>query len=707
MKIQINRKNIRGAAFATLALAALALLPGCANEENTTGKGQGKLSFTLGGITEGESETVTRAQAAPETVTQDLGGDLVITYTLTPDATSKTKATSTMTPGNNYKLVVLDASNNIVGSVDGVAGTQTPEIPVTVGDSYTVVAYSYNASDALILPDPGAAGSAAGTIPAGAGIDLLYFKTSVTGASGTTLVPINFSHKYSQVKVVVDASSLAPNVTDASGFTLDPSYPTTLDLPTGAVAKSGTTSTPVAINFGTLNAQTVTSFAATLFSNGETPLTLAVGSLTIGGTTYTNKTVTFTRPLAAGNSYTLTVNVHTLIPLSITLAQSQKYFLASMYDQDYLPYAAPTSAATTATSPADGGNEPYVIDYQGSITTSGITVQIPVTATADGTLPPYSTTITVPSSLIQGGGSPVDLNLSWASQAYTSSTKYITATIKAVGSTLNAIKLDVNAGIGNDYLGVLLGQFSYPYNNAGNTTTYSVRGIAGIPDRMFGVADNTGNTTTHRMLYLPAVSEGGSIWLNNNLGADYANTNKASFNPAQQATSQSDYLACGSLFQWGRKPDGHELINRASGSGSTAVNGTTSTNADNPAHALFIKVTLTPFDWRANQDGTLWATEASANNPCPAGFKLPSSGQLTGLFSVITEIASAASCALKLPAAGLRSLAGTVSFQGSYGYYWSNSPNGTNASQRNFATGGTGVGLSNRAYGYSVRCIKN
>ncbi len=412
MKIHINRKNIRGAAFVALALAALALLPGCANDENTPATGQGTLSVILGGITEGESETVTRAQAGPETVTQQLGDGLVMAYTLTPDAKSKTKATSAMTIGNKYKLVVLDGANNIVGSVDGVAGTQTPTIQVADG-TYTVVAYSYN-DNSSTLPDPGSVGAAAGSITAPAGTDLLYSSQSVTvGGSESKVVPVTFSRKASQVKVVVDASSLAENVTAASGFTLAPSYATTLDLPTGTVAKSGT-STPVAISFATLGTEAVTGDSTALFSNGETPLTLAIGSLTIGGITYTNKSVTFTRALAAGNSYTLTVNAHTRIPNTIELAQSQKYPVASIYDQDYVPFTTPTAAATTATAMGDGTNEAYTIDFQGSITTAGITVQIPVTATASDNLPAYSTTITVPSSLTQDGISQ-NLNLSWAS----------------------------------------------------------------------------------------------------------------------------------------------------------------------------------------------------------------------------------------------------------------------------------------------------
>ena len=409
-------------------------------------------------------------------------------------------------------------------------------------------------------------------------------------------------------------------------------------------------------------------------------------------------------------SLTRTVVAPITIPATITLAQDRVYMIASVYDQDYLPYTAPTGPATTTTPvAAGGGNEAVTVNVQGTITTAGVAVKIPVTATGSGTLPAYSTTITIPASMTEDGISR-DLTLSWAAQAYTSGTKSINATISAVGGTLNAKKLDINAGIGNDALGVLLGQFTYPYNNAGNTTTYSVRDIAGIPDKMFGLPDNNSNSTTHMMLYLPTVAEDGKIWLNNNLGAHYANINHASFNPAQQATSATDYLAYGSLIQWGRKPDGHELITYTNATTGTAANGTTGTLNNTPTHASFITSSSSPYDWRSSQSNTLWAKEASANNPCPVGFRVPTNAELTTLVtsSSIINSATAASSAMKFTVPGSRnSNDGTLYTVGDYGNYWSSTVSGTDASRRNFGSGGTFTGSYYRATGYSVRCLKD
>ena len=408
-------------------------------------------------------------------------------------------------------------------------------------------------------------------------------------------------------------------------------------------------------------------------------------------------------------SLTRTVVAPITIPATITLAQDRVYMIASVYDQDYLPYTAPSGPATINTQAANGSNEATTVNVQGSITTTGVNVKIPVTATGSNTLPAYSTTITIPSSMTEGGISR-DLTLSWAAQAYTSGTTSINATIAAVGGTLNAKKLDINAGVGNDALGVLMGQFTYPYNNAGNTTAYSVRDIAGIPDKMFGLPDNNSNSTTHMMLYLPTVAEDGKIWLNNNLGAHYANINHASFNPAQQATSATDYLAYGSLFQWGRKGDGHELINYTNATTGTAANGTTGTLNNTPTHASFITSSSSPYDWRSSQSNTLWATEASANNPCPVGFRVPTNAELTTLVtsSSIINSATAAISAMKFTVPGYRDYSnGTLGNVGNEGLCWSSTVSSTYASNRRFYSGGTGTYSNLRAAGFTVRCLKD
>jgi uncharacterized protein (TIGR02145 family) len=404
-----------------------------------------------------------------------------------------------------------------------------------------------------------------------------------------------------------------------------------------------------------------------------------------------------------------------IIPSTITLAQNQRHFIASVNDNDYLPYSPPTAAASTVALGADGTTE-TLVDVQGTLTTTGITVRIPVTVTgAGGTLPTFSQTINVPANLTEDGIAR-NVTLSWASQSLTTSNTFINATIQSVGGTLNVKKLDINTGIGNDYLGILLSQFTYPYNNAGATTTYQVRALPGIPDRMFGLADNGGAGTEnrHRFLYLPMQAEDGRVWLNNNLGANYSNLNHSSFNPAAQATSATDFNSYGSLFQWGRRPDGHELINfNSNGTSATAVNGTTTTTANIPTNTLFI-VNGQNNDWRQNSDATLLQSVVSTNNPCPIGFRVPTRDEWNTQLNTagITNLTSAFNSTLRISANGQRNYDQVTQFSniGSSASLWTSSPGGSSWPNRSFAARifSASITLTDgnpRSQGFAVRCI--
>lgn len=381
------------------------------------------------------------------------------------------------------------------------------------------------------------------------------------------------------------------------------------------------------------------------------------------------------------------------LPANITLSAIGPYFLASVYDQDYLPYSAPTVAASLATAQAaDASNESFTLNVQGSLTTTGVTLKIPYTVvTATVSLPAFSQTINVPASYTEDGiARDVIFSYSAASLAVGSGT--INATLQTVGGALNAKKLDLQTGIGNDYLGWLLAQFTYVTNNSGGTANFQFRNIAPIPDR--NIAD-----AAHRMFYVPVSGLDGKTWLNNNLGANYANTTKGAFNPAAQARSSADSNAYGSLFQWGRGADGHEFRTSGTTAGPIA-SPWTSTN--------FITNLTAPIDWRTPQDNNLWQGLSGTNNPCPIGYRLPDSTELNNqrLSWSANTSAGALASPLKLPMAGRRSnSSGSLFGVGSNGYYWSGTVSSTAARYLYLGTSTANMDTYPRAHGYSVRCI--
>ena len=151
---------------------------------------------------------------------------------------------------------------------------------------------------------------------------------------------------------------------------------------------------------------------------------------------------------------------------------------------------------------------------------------------------------------------------------------------------------------------------------------------------------------------------------------------------SQVATSSTDYLAYGDLFQWGRADDGHQEITWTNSTTGSAVNGTTSTNADTPGDVL-VTVGSSPYDWRSTQDANLWNGESATNNPCPSGWRIPTETEWdknAQRISLPTTQQVLLAPLLKLPMAGNRKYSdGSLTNVGTYGYYWSSTVSGTNA----------------------------
>jgi uncharacterized protein (TIGR02145 family) len=474
------------------------------------------------------------------------------------------------------------------------------------------------------------------------------------------------------------------------------------------VAVSGVTQTITA------NVTTVGTYNISTTANGVT----FAASGTFAGTGAQNILLTATgTPIAAGNnSFTLNTTPNgnfsrttnpAPLPANITLSAISPYFVASVYDQDYLPYTAPTVTASLATAQAaNGTNETTTLNIQGSLTTTGVTIQIPYTVvTASVTLPAYTQTINVPASFTEDGVAR-DVTFSYSAASLAVGSGRINATLKAVGGTLNAKKLDLQTGIGNDALGWLLAQFTYSTSNSiGGTANFQFRNIAPIPDR--NIAD-----ANHIMFYLPVLGADGRTWLNNNLGANYANTTNVAFNPVAQASSSTDANAYGSLFQWGRYSDGHELINWTSSTTGTAVNiPTAATSTSTTPGNSFLFGSSNWYTGINPSLENLWQAASGINNPCPIGFRLPTETELNNqrISWSLSNSEGALTSPLKLPRAGYSNPFndGLPSFVGAAGLYWSSSVSSTTSRYLDFNSSSSTMSAIQRTYGFSVRCIKD
>jgi len=193
---------------------------------------------------------------------------------------------------------------------------------------------------------------------------------------------------------------------------------------------------------------------------------------------------------------------------------------------------------------------------------------------------------------------------------------------------------------------------------------------------------------------IPTVtSANGRVWMDRNLGA------------VRVAQSVDDYQAYGWLYQWGRLADGHETGH----SHTTPILST----GNVPGHGHFIATSALPNDWRSQQNDSLWQPETVMNNPCPAGFRVPTETEWETERASWSSNDSAGAFAspLKLVVAGSRDrISSTVTEAGYTGYYWTSTVSNIAARTLWFSihhAATTSIYGIARAYGCSVRCIKN
>ena len=183
----------------------------------------------------------------------------------------------------------------------------------------------------------------------------------------------------------------------------------------------------------------------------------------------------------------------------------------------------------------------------------------------------------------------------------------------------------------------------------------------------------------------------GKIWLDRNLGA------------SRVCKSLDDKKCYGDYIQWGRGADGHEKENSS----------TTSTLASSykPNHSKFIKSNeKNKYDWLRTKNNNLWQGANGKNSVCPSGYRIPTIEELEKetIKQGVENNKDAFNNFLRLPSAGYRdSNSGSLSSQGSGGNVWSSSVSGSYSRNLVFDPGGAGSDGSGRAYGLSVRCVRD
>ena len=163
------------------------------------------------------------------------------------------------------------------------------------------------------------------------------------------------------------------------------------------------------------------------------------------------------------------------------------------------------------------------------------------------------------------------------------------------------------------------------------------------------------------------------------------------------------------MYQWGRGADGHQCRD--------SETTTTLSSSDQPGHGDFITSTVgANWDWRSPQNDDLWQGVNGVNNPCPIGYRIPTEAELNAEreswvqapINSSNNAAGANDSPLKLPLAGSRGKStGSIVVVGTNGLYWSSTVSDTDARYLNFGSINALMNGTDRAFGLSVRCLKD
>ena len=336
-----------------------------------------------------------------------------------------------------------------------------------------------------------------------------------------------------------------------------------------------------------------------------------------------------------------------------------------------------TDAGATATDDVDGT---VTVTSTGTVDTSTVgdyTITYTATDSADNSATAIRTVTvtdtTAPVITITGGATATVVQNTTYTDAGATATDDVdgTVTVTSTGT--------VDTSTVGDYT------ITYTAIDSANNTTSATRTVT---VEAFII---TYNGTTYSTVTSPYT---GKVWLDRNLGA------------AQVCTIYTDTACYGDYYQWGRDFDGHQ--------DSTSANTTTQATDVNNAGNSFITSGSSPYDWTtADSNGSLrtvnWS-KTDGTSVCPMGFRVPTLTELKAetLDNGVSNSATAFSNFLKLPVAGYRhNYAGGLNGQGTYGYVWTSSVNDFNSDIVNFNNSGAATNDYGRAYGLTVRCLRD
>jgi uncharacterized protein (TIGR02145 family) len=170
--------------------------------------------------------------------------------------------------------------------------------------------------------------------------------------------------------------------------------------------------------------------------------------------------------------------------------------------------------------------------------------------------------------------------------------------------------------------------------------------------------DSRGSILSKPWVYGTVTTRTGRIWMDRNLGA------------TRVAQNSTDVQAYGDYYQWGRPADGHEKHN-VSGSASDFTNVKSATSV--PGNSKYIFSLDGSNDWLVTPDNTLWNGVNAPNNPCPAGFRIPTESEWAAEAAVFTsnnvDGSFETGYGLRLTVGGMATSQKYITAIGNYGQY--------------------------------------